>query len=198
MPGWGLQGWESMSHTSEQVWQDYHTRLHQFILGRVNCNAEAEDILQDVFLRIHRSIDALGEADRLQSWIYRIARNAVIDYYRQRRTTEELPPDLRARDTDDTQAHREIEGCLAPMIGALPDRYRRAMQFTELDGLTQKELAKKEGLSLSGAKSRVQRGRVLIKNMLLDCCQFEFDRQGQIVDYSGKSEVCSPRCDSCR
>ena len=187
-----------MSHASEQVWQDYHSRLHQFILSRVNYNAEAEDILQDVFLRIHRRIDTLDESDHLQAWIYRIARNAVIDYYRQRRPTEELPPDLRAPEADDAQADREIAGCLAPMIGALPERYRQALQLTELEGLTQKELAEREGLSLSGAKSRVQRGRALVKTMLLDCCHLEFDRQGQVVDYAQKGDACGPSCDNCR
>jgi len=187
-----------MSHASEQVWQDYHSRLHQFILSRVDYNADAEDILQDVFLRIHRHIDTLDEADHLQAWIYRIARNAIIDYYRQRRPTEELPPDLRAPETEEADIRREIGRCLAPMIEALPERYRLALQLTELEGLTQKDLAEREGLSVSGAKSRVQRGRALVKTMLLDCCHFEFDQQGQVVDYARKGDACEPSCDNCK
>ncbi len=187
-----------MSQASEQVWQDYHSRLHQFILSRVNYSADAEDILQDVFLRIHHHIDTLNDTEHLQAWIYRIARNAIVDHYRARRPTETLPPDLQAPETEEADIHREIAGCLAPMIEALPERYRHALRLTELEGLTQKDLAARAGLSLSGAKSRVQRGRALVRTMLLDCCHFEFDRQGQVVDYAPKGDACGPRCDSCR
>ncbi len=186
-----------MPHPSEQIWRDHHAHLHRFIASRVSDKAEAEDILQDVFLRIHAQIDSLDDADRLQAWIYRIARNVVIDHYRRRRPSEPLPPDLRALEVEQADVHGEIGGCLVPMIGALPQSYRQALELTELQGRTQKALAEQEGLSLSGAKSRVQRARALVKAMLLECCHFEFNRQGQVVDYARKSDTCGPGCDSC-
>ena len=187
-----------MPHTSAQIWQDYHSRLHQFILGRVNNEAEAEDILQDIFLRIHSHIDSLDEAEHLQAWIYRVARNAVIDHYRRRRPMDELPADLQTPDTEEADIRRELGGCLEPMIDALPEPYRTALRLSEMQGITQKSLAEQEGLSLSGAKSRVQRGRSMVKALMLDCCHFEFDIQGRVIDYAGKDDSCGPRCDSCR
>ena len=78
------------------------------------------------------------------------------------------------------------------MIEGLPDAYREAIVLTEFEGLTQKELADRLGISLSGAKSRVQRARGQLKQMLLGCCQFEFDRRGGIID-------CKPRVNNgCR
>jgi len=187
----------AMNTASEQIWHDYHAHLKRFISARVNNEAEAEDLLQEVFLRIHRRIDTLDESDRLQGWIYRIARNAIIDHYRRHRPTVALPDNLLAPETADVDVHRELEGCMEPMIAALPEPYRRALQLTELNGLTQKGLAEQEGLSLSGAKSRVQRGRAMVKEMMLDCCHFEFGHQGQIVDFAGKESCCGPKCDCC-
>ena len=186
-----------MDTASEQIWHDYHDRLKGFIAARVNDPAETEDLLQEIFLRIHRHLDSVDSAERLQGWLYRIARNAVIDHYRRRRPTVDLPDDLQIPETDDIDVHRELEGCLGPMIAALPEPYCRAVQLTELDGLTQQELADREGLSLSGAKSRVQRGRAMVKSMMLDCCHFEFDQQGRVIDYAGKEDSCGPRCGNC-
>jgi len=65
---------------------------------------------------------------------------------------------------------------------SLPEPYRKALVLTELEGLTQQELADKVGISLSGAKSWVQRGRQQLKEMLTECCAFEFDRRGGVID----------------
>ncbi len=72
------------------------------------------------------------------------------------------------------------------MIYSLPDQYREAVVLTEFDGLTQQQLADRLGITLSGAKSRVQRGRAHSKQMLDECCNFEFDRRGMVID-------CTPR-----
>jgi RNA polymerase sigma-70 factor (ECF subfamily) len=81
--------------------------------------------------------------------------------------------------------------CIKTMVDQLPDVYREAIIFTEYQGWTQKELAQHLGISLSGAKSRVQRAREKLKNMLLACCHFEFDRRGKIIDYHSRSDCCS-------
>jgi RNA polymerase sigma-70 factor (ECF subfamily) len=77
----------------------------------------------------------------------------------------------------------ELIPCIQEMIDDLPADYRQALILTEYEGLTQKELAQRLGISLSGAKSRVQRAREKLKIMLLNCCHFEFDRLGRVVDY---------------
>jgi RNA polymerase sigma-70 factor, ECF subfamily len=79
------------------------------------------------------------------------------------------------------------------MVYALPDPYRDAIVLTEFDGLSQKELAGRLGISVSGAKSRVQRGRALLKRQLLDCCQFEFDR-GSVIDCNPRQNSTCPEC----
>jgi RNA polymerase sigma-70 factor (ECF subfamily) len=174
---------------TERIWQDYHNQLLSFIRRRVNDADMAEDILQDVFVKIHSRLDTLARSERVQNWLYRIARNAVIDHYRTRKQTEPLPADLPQMEPDD-EAWRELERCVAPMIEMLPDRYRDAVMMSEIEGLPMKEVAARLGLSLAGAKSRVQRGRQMLRQVFLDCCRFEFDCRGKLVDWSNKK--CSP------
>ena len=176
---------------TEQVWKEYHDNLHGFIQSRVSDASIADDILQEVFTRIYSRIDTLKEENKIQSWIYQITRNAIIDHYRSHKTMEKLPETLTALEPEPFDTVRqEIASCIMPMIQTLPDNYRQALMLSEIEGLTQKEVAKKQGVSLSGAKSRVQRGRSMIKDMLLGCCHFEFDRQGNVIGYEGKGETC--------
>jgi RNA polymerase sigma-70 factor (ECF subfamily) len=183
-----------MSITTEQVWEAFHTPLYQFIRRRVPDEATAEDLLQEVFLKIHQHASSLKDTRRLESWIYQIARNLIIDAYRSHRqnvtsldATEgiDLPEEL-----PDDDIVSELLPCIRAMVLALPDQDRQALILTEYRGLTQKELGERLGLSFSGAKSRVQRAREKLKQQLLACCHFELDRRGHVLDYQ-------PRCDCC-
>jgi len=182
-----------MNHVLEQIWIELADKLRGFIRRRVSNNAEAEDILQDVFLKIVRRAEDLPEPSKLQGWIFVIARNAIIDHYRTRKETFAAPETL-AAETD--TAPEEAEGLnvsLRRMIGSLPEPYREAILLTAIEGMPQVALAKRLGLSVSGAKSRVQRGRQMLKKMLLDCCQFEFDRRGGINECRPRGNDC-PEC----
>ena len=187
-----------MTTTVEQVWETFHAPLLHFIQRRVSDPATAEDIRQDVFLKVHARITTLQNVDKLPSWLYQITRNAIADYYRQRRPELGVPETLPAEEDED---EREVERVLALsvkiMLNDLPDIYREALVLTEYEGLTQKELAERLGISLSGAKSRVQRARQMLKQMLLDCCHFEFDRRGAIIDYQPRCTCCAQQdCES--
>ena len=171
-----------MNPTLEQIWHDFAEKLGQFIRSRVSDPATAEDILQDVFLKIQQKLGQLHDPAKLQRWIYLIARNAIIDHYRTRKQTEEIPETLVDEEEAESDELNGLKASFHRMIRSLPEPYREAVVLTELEGLTQKELAERLGISLSGAKSRVQRGRQQLKEMLLNCCRFEFDRRGGVVD----------------
>jgi RNA polymerase sigma-70 factor (ECF subfamily) len=184
-----------MNVTLEEVWTQFATRLRFFIRGRVNDDATADDILQNVFVKVQSRLSTLRGAQKLESWVYQIARNAVVDHYRASRPTEELTEDLaQALQTPDEAESGPLLASFRRMITTLPEPYREAIQLTELEGKSQVELAERLGISVSGAKSRVQRGRAMLKDMLLECCRFEFDRRGGILE-------CQPRakasCDEC-
>ena len=180
---------------SEAIWREYHERLRAFVGRRVEDRAAADDILQDVFVRMHAALPSLKESARLEGWLFQIARNAVADHYRTRRPSEALPEWLEQPASDPAEeARRELAGCLRPMIDRLPDEYREAVTLAELQSLSQKEVSKRQGISLSGAKSRVQRGREQLKTLLLACCHLEFDRRGGVVDFEPRQGCsgCSP------
>ncbi|MCI3920391.1 RNA polymerase sigma factor SigZ [Paenibacillus sp. TRM 82003] len=187
--------------STEAVWNEYHESLRNFIRSRVRHAQDAEDLLQEIFLRVHRSIGALSGEEKLQGWLYRIARNAITDYYRKnaRKGAMEMPGDplfelLESSGSEDASLNETVSRWLRCLIRELDDTYREALTLTELERLPQKELAHRLGLSISGAKSRVQRGREKLKEKLLACCDIVMDRVGNVIDYERKSTSCGCGC----
>ena len=180
-----------MMNTSERVWQEYHSRLRTFIRRRVSDDAATDNIIQDVFLKMHDRLASLKDATKLQSWLYQIARNAVVDYYRVQKPKVDMPEWLAPTQSDSKEkATQELSDCLLPMIQRLPVTYRDAIILSEIKGLRQREVAQMQGTSLSGAKSRIQRGRAFLKEMLADCCCLELDHKGRLYDYERKNKSC--------
>jgi RNA polymerase sigma-70 factor (ECF subfamily) len=174
----------------ELIFNELAIDLKKFIARRVQNFADAEDVLQDTLLKIHRSIGCLAPNSNLYAWVYKVTRNTIVDHYRKqhdvsRNTSSKVPPDI-AQEELSRDVLGEIAPCLRPMLDYLPEKYREAVRLSDLEGMTQVELASRMGLSLSGAKSRVQRGREQLKALLTECCKFEFDCRGTIVDYECK------------
>lgn len=196
-----------MKADAQEMWQHIHSGLRSFIVKQVANEAEADDIVQDVWLKMQRGLGGLKDQNRLISWIYQIARHAIIDHYRAPDRRREMPAGLAAdleayqssssRQTvpeDSGQLRTELAGCLRPMIEQLSEDYRQAVTLVDLEGFTQQEAATQLGLSLSGMKSRVQRGRRQLKAILETCCTIELDRRRGVTDY----EVRDQQDKSCR
>ncbi len=165
-------------------------KLATFIRSKV-VEDVADDLLQDIFIKIHTRINSLKETAKLESWLYQITRNTIIDHYRSKQTTEELPDWIeQPQPKEEELIKKELSACLEPMVKELPDKYRKAIQMSEIENKTQQEVAELEGISLSCAKSRVQRGRALLKTMLYDCCLIEINQNNQPVSYEKKERDC--------
>jgi RNA polymerase sigma-70 factor, ECF subfamily len=180
--------------STEEIWREFSVQLHRFILKNVRDPHDADDILQDSFVKIHAHIRDLQDDTRLESWIYQIVRHAIADYFRSLRPSvdiDEIP--LASEPEEDEKILSELGPCLKPMLNALPEPYRGALLMTTDEGLNQKQLAEKLGISPSGARSQVQRAREKLKEILLDCCHFDFDRRGSVTDYQPRPDCC-PRC----
>ncbi|WP_157447664.1 sigma-70 family RNA polymerase sigma factor [Chthoniobacter flavus] len=162
-----------MKISAEQIWNEFSGRLGQFIRGRVNDPTVAEDILHEVFAKYQVRCDEFRDPAKVQGWLFLVARNAVIDHYRSRKPTSEVTESL-AAEPPQTLEIAELHAAFQQLIDSLPEPYREVIVLAELDGLTQAQLAKRLGISLSAAKSRVQRGREKLKELLLDFCQREF------------------------
>ena len=182
---------EKSNHSIESVYKTFSHRLKEFIRRRVPNDETAEDILHETFLKMHEKIDSLKDEHKLEAWLYQIARNAVVDYYRSRKQNVELSENFSEADDDkEEDAMQKISQCVKEFVSSLPEPYRQALHMVEYEGVKQTELAKRLGISVSGAKSRVQRARQMLKDMLMNCCHFEFDRYGTIIDYHPISCCC--------
>lgn len=196
-----------MTPDANDIWLQVYHGLRAFIVRRVANDAEVEDILQEVFLRMHRRLDSLKDPRRLVSWVFQITRHAIVDYYRAPERRREVPAGLAGDmdadhpataqpltgpSADSGQLREELAACLRPMIERLSSQYREAVTLVELEGLTQNAAAKRLGLSVSGMKSRVQRGRRQLKQMLEECCVIQLDRRRSIAEYAVRDPQCNP------
>jgi RNA polymerase sigma-70 factor, ECF subfamily len=186
-----------VSDATSTAIQALRGEVYRFVLRRVGNEAAAEDIVQEALVRAYSRLATLEDPAKARSWLYQIIRHAVIDHYRAKRPTEPIPDDLLSPDAEqEDRARRELAGCLAPLLDDLPETYREALRLADFEGATQQAVADRLGLSLSGAKSRVQRGRALLGEALANCCRVEVDRRGSVVGYEpvGTCNCCSDHC----
>ncbi len=168
----------------ETTWKNLRGELRGFLVGQVGEPATADDLLQDVFLKLHRHARGLQDKTSPRAWLYQVARNAVIDHRRRGRETTEISDDLaHAEIPTEESIQAKLAPCLRPMIESLPAVYADALRLTELEELPQAEAARRLGLSLTALKSRVRRGRARLKEMFLQCCEFELSAAGRVLDY---------------
>jgi RNA polymerase sigma-70 factor (ECF subfamily) len=181
-----------MSTTIEHIWNEHADQLRGFIYRRIPDPSVVDDLVQEVFVKVQSRVETLKDEARLQGWLYQITRNVIVDHFRGRKPEEELPDTLDLPEEEQSRVLEELAECVRPMMNALPEKYRLPVLLSELDGLPQKEVDKRLGLSLSAAKSRVQRGRERLKEIFADCCHFEMDHRGSVTSYERKKGDC--RC----
>ncbi len=161
------------------IWAEFSAALHRFIVNKVKNTAAADDLLQEVFVKIHLQKKTLQKKDRLKSWIYTIANNTVKDYFRKKQKEAVLLSNEKIASTEETLKH-EAQDCLLPLIKNLPDTYREVLYLSEIKGYKQKEVAQQLNISLPATKSRILRGRDLLKKGFMDCCDYKLDAQGHL------------------
>lgn len=176
------------------AWLEVAARLRPYVARRVASAADVEDIVQDTFLRMYRGLDALADSERFGPWVYRVATSAIGDHLRARTrhplaATDSATAAAGAPTTGivlEENLEAELAECVALFVARLPSPYREAITLTELQGLTQKDAAELLGVTVSGMKSRVQRGRERIRRMFEECCEISVDCRGHVTD-------CTPR-----
>ncbi len=183
------------------IYTEFHQVLLGFIKSKVANHHDAEDILQNVFIKISTGIGDLNRKERLQSWIYAIARNAIIDYYRKPAGKKHL--DLKGDVSDSftveeyNDTTKGLDCCLTNFVNQLPEEYRDIIIAVELKGEKQKDLAEKYGLAYSSIRSRVQRGREKLKQILLECCHIQWDNRGNILNVQSKTGCAISKSEDC-
>jgi RNA polymerase sigma-70 factor (ECF subfamily) len=177
---------------TEQMWREMLAQLRAFVRRRIADPDRADDLVGEILLRIQQNLQSVDDQERLTHWVFRVARNAVIDEYRRAgRGREQLMPrpadwpvEEPAPGEDPSGVLEELAGCLRPLLDGLPAEQRRAVELIDLDGVPQSQAAQGEGVSLSGMKSRVQRGRRRLAALLGQCCALTLDARGLPMDYA--------------
>ena len=174
---------------TELLWREFAAPLRTFLRASTRSGADADDLLQEIFIRIQKRLPTLHDTSKIQGWVYRIARNAVIDYYRTRR--EHLPIDFELEDDDPAgEDVVDLRPSLRRFIAELPANYREPLIRHEFQGEPLEEVATALGLSLTATKSRVRRARLMLRALLDRCCRFEFDRRGRVIAATARG-VCA-------
>jgi RNA polymerase sigma-70 factor (ECF subfamily) len=184
---------------SAAPWQEVAARLRPFIARRVS-PAEIDDVMQDVFVRMQRGLPQLRDEERFTSWLFQIARSSVAEHMRTRARhpiadgDADEEPAAETEEDDDREAARELAGCVSLFVGQLPSPYREAITLVELEGRTAKEAAEMVGISVSGMKSRVQRGRAQLRELFDRCCEIAIDARGKPTEFTPRPQ---PSCKTC-
>lgn len=162
------------------AWKAHETELRRFLRQRASSAAEGDDILQEVFLNATRRPNGLCGIDNPRAWLFHVARNLLIDRLRLRKDQVPLPDDLAAELDTELAPVDALAQCLPRVLAELSEEDRDAITCCDINGMKQSEFAHRAGLSIAGAKSRVQRARTRLKARLTDACQVQFDESGNV------------------
>jgi RNA polymerase sigma-70 factor, ECF subfamily len=179
------------------IYEDFSGKIRTYLAGKVRSPQDLDDLTQEIFIKIHTSHGTLKDERKLAPWIYSIVRNSITDYYRKMdKGSKSLDENLSY--SDDSNEEKNINGilyCLKVFIDRLPEKYREPVILSDIEGVKQKDLAKRMGLSYTGLKSRVQRGREMIKGMFIECCGVPFGKEGKLtgdcLDHEN-CKICNP------
>jgi RNA polymerase sigma-70 factor (ECF subfamily) len=166
----------------ERAWEEYNERLLYFIQTHVQSKDDAEDILSKVYLKLAQETDASRIPQKLPSWLYRVARNTIIDFYRLRKPTNSLSDELK-QEKSERQSISKLSECILPIINELPEMYKLPILLSEIHEKKQKDVAKELGISLPAVKSRIVRGRKKLKELMAKRCTYYYDEKGHLIDH---------------
>ena len=186
-----------IEQNTQEIWKEFSDQIRSYLLSKVEYRDDADDLLQEIFIKIHSRLGDLKDEKKLAPWINQIVRNSLTDYYRKNglRTSEFDEESSVPSDTPEDSFYSDLSGCLNVFIDRLPEKYREPLILSDIKGMKQKYIAKQMNLSYSGLKSRVQRAREMIKDMFMECACVTHDKNGKIVgEFHGNEscEICNP------
>ncbi len=168
------------------VFDQYKEVLIRFISSRIKDPVDRDELVSEVMMKVYDNCEKLPGIRNLESWLVTISRNAIIDYHRQRGKVVlgEIPE---VGEDESNTLYQSVAACIPGLIDRLPPKYGGPLFDYEMKGIPQKELAVQYQMSESGLKSRVQRGRKMLRALLLDYCGDLFEAND---DCDSNSCVC--------
>ena len=171
------------------IWEEFSEALERFIYNRVRNYEVTNGLLQEVFIKIHLNIHKIKKQESIKSWVYTITVNTTNDYFKKQAKLSKLNAEI-IEFNNKTAIEHSAKDCLLPLINNLPSTYKEALLLSEINGLKQVEVAEILNISLSGAKSRIQRGRKLLKDGFIACCDYKLNESGYLVGEHKEKKDC--------
>lgn len=177
----------------EDVWQQYQTSLRRFLQSNVSCPDDVDDLLQDILIKTYQQISTVKDKNKLKSWLFQLANNTIIDFYRKRARRKGVAEDELWYTEGGESIHHQLSHCIMPFIQALPEEDAQLLSAIELNGTSQKDYAEKHGMKYSTLKSKVQKSREKLNRLFNECCEMKVDSRGNIVDFEERKK-CRTKC----
>jgi RNA polymerase sigma-70 factor (ECF subfamily) len=175
-----------------EVVQEFYNYLKSYILGKVKDKTLAEDIVQEVMMKLVLSHQNKKEIKNIKAWLFQVSRNTIYDYYKKHNLEYNLDKDWNIKDESSSKLYKILASdYIIPMIELLPKEYAKPLMLSDIDKIPQKDIAKQLNLELSATKMRIQRARIKLRALFVDCCHIEFDKQGNFIGCAIK-EYCEP------
>lgn len=174
-----------------QIVFDFYKPLKRYLIRKTKYKETAEDIVQEVMLKVISAHQKNLQVKNLKAWLYQIARNTLIDYYRNFKNQIYVNVDA----VDEMFLYMEDEiynsdDFLIPMINLLPQKYSKPLFLSDIENLPQNEIAEQLHLTLSATKMRIQRARKMLYELFIECCDIEYTKTGAFLNCTIK-ENCS-------
>ncbi|WP_261859013.1 RNA polymerase sigma factor SigZ [Photobacterium sanguinicancri] len=175
----------------EHIWGEYRASLQAFLRKNVSNTADVDDLLQEVLIKTYTHLKTVKDPTQIKSWLFQVANNAIIDFYRKQGRQLALQEDELWYSKEEESIPSQLAGCISPFIQALPQDEAEMLTAIEINGETQKNYAEKHGIKYSTLKSRVHKSRERLLGLYQECCDFSLDSKGNLMEYKQKPNSCN-------
>lgn len=171
------------------LWKNHSNELWAYFKNRVNNSSDAEDLLQELYIRIHINCNKISTLKSTSAWIYTIAQNLLIDYYRRKgiKPTDKLDASL--AEQFNLESNITIKEGLQDLKSILSDirkDYYQIIWSVLIQGESISHYATKHDLPINTVKSHLQRAKKILHERIETCCHLSYDNSGKIIDYKMK------------
>ena len=174
----------------ETIWAEYQTSLKAFLYKNVTNQADVEDLLQEILIKTYQNLQNVNDAHKVKSWLFKIAHNSIIDFYRQSGKDKVLADNELWYNQPQQDVYQQLSRGVVPFINGLEETDKQLLTAIEIDGLSQKAYAEKMDIKYSTLKSQVQKSRSQLYGLFKQCCNLNLDKKGNLIDIEPKNKTC--------
>jgi len=174
----------------EDIWSSYRSSLKAFLCSKISNPSDVEDLLQEILIKTHNSIDDLRKEDSIKPWLFQVANRTAIDFYRNKGRFNDIGAEDLWYGESEYDITLDLSRCIEPFLKVLPEESSDLLRLVDLEGRSQKAYAQELGVSYSTLKSRVQKARIELKTIFADCCRYSLDKHGNLISFEQKTGSC--------